>query len=77
MKDHSLSFASETENETFGKLILQTNEVQTKLACIVILHSSLPDKKYIEFIYETTLGKLISIFQVCTEKKPRDKYFFW
>ncbi|OGI56979.1 hypothetical protein A2906_02955 [Candidatus Nomurabacteria bacterium RIFCSPLOWO2_01_FULL_37_25] len=68
IKDRSLSFAPESENEIFGQFILQTNEVQTTLAITVLLHSSLRDKKYNESLIERTLGNLIFMFQACMKK---------
>ena|SRR3989344_2629599 len=69
IKNRSLLFAPETENETFGKFILQTNEVQVTLAIAVFLQSSFPDKKYSEFLFERAeLGTLVNMFHACAEK---------
>src|SRR3989338_3016270 len=67
----SLSFAPETENETFGKFILQTNEVQTTLAVAILLYSSLRDKEYNKFLFERAMfGQLIFMFQACIKRIP-------
>lgn len=73
IRNRSLSFAPESENEIFGKFILQTNEVQTTLAIAVLLYSSLPDKKYSKFLSEITLGNLIFMFQACMERTAEIK----
>lgn len=68
-----LLFAPESENEIFGKFILQTNEVQTTLVIVILLYSSLRDKKYSKSLLERTLGNLIFMFQACMKKTTETK----
>ena len=73
IKNRSLSFAPETEKETFGEFVLQTNEVQAVLALTVSLYSLYKGKMDIDFLFKkTTLGRLISKFQVCIIKETKE-----
>ncbi len=60
------------ENKKYGELILQTNEVQSRLAAAIILNSSCPDKKYSERIIGMTMGSLITLAQACILLSIRD-----
>jgi len=73
-RNRSLSFAPETENETFGKFILQTNEVQTTLAIVIFLYSLQKNKKYGKSLFKRrTLGTLIAMFKNCIKKTTKTR----
>lgn len=57
------------ENQKYGEFIVQTNKVQVLLALAVLRRSSLPDKPYIEYLFERAeFGVLIGLFQTSAPK---------
>jgi hypothetical protein len=60
------------ENRKYGELILQTNEVQFKLATVIILNSFCPDKKYCEELLGMTSSPLIALTQACVKLSIND-----
>ena len=59
------------KNAAYGQFIIQTNEVQYKLAFIVFIYSSFPEKSHMDYLFgKTTFGPLIGLFQSCAPKNP-------
>lgn len=58
------------ENSKYGKFIIQTNEVQFYLIHIILLRSSVPNKKFWTYLEELTLGSLIGCFHVAAKNQP-------
>ena len=57
------------ENQKYGELVIQTNKVQFFLTLVVIQKSSLPDKAYMDNLFERAeLGNIISLFQASAHR---------
>jgi type III secretory pathway lipoprotein EscJ len=55
------------ENAKYGAFIVQTNEVQLKLALAVLQRSGLPDKDYVEKLERAELGPLLGLWKACVK----------
>jgi hypothetical protein len=55
------------ENAKYGAFIVQTNEVQLKLALAVLQRSGLPDKDYVEKLERSELGPLLNLYKACVK----------
>ncbi len=54
-------------NSKYGQFIIQTNEVQIYLLCVILKRIILPNKKLIECLEKQTLGELIHNFRICVK----------
>jgi hypothetical protein len=56
------------EHRKYGKLILQTNEVQFYLSLIISVRSASPHKDFCDYLYTgAELGALINLFNACSK----------
>lgn len=55
------------ENAKYGAFIVQTNEVQLKLALAILQRSGLPDKDYINKLERSELGPLLGLWKACVK----------
>lgn len=57
------------KNGMYGKFIIQVNQIQYLLICIIALRAYIPSKKLLAQLEELTLGALIGGFRLCVKSK--------
>lgn len=66
-----INLAQASKNH-FEKFLLQQNLIQYNLVLLIMVRSKLPDKRFLEWVENKTLGELIQLYKVCAnrEEKP-------
>lgn len=57
------------ENSRYGKLIVQSNELQFFLTVLIRIKTKYSDKTFVEWLETATLGNVINSFVVCADSE--------
>lgn len=57
------------KNAKYGKFIIQANQIQYLIICVIALRAYMPSKKLLAQLEELTLGALFENFRLCVKSK--------